>query len=101
MTSFIEQNKAGSKSTSMCAPTPTRPIACRKLLLRRSLKCHMITAAVWMDSFQPQSGAHHMSTSKKPGKEEKKHSLLTPKEKKTAKKLKKHEAESAPVERNA
>ena len=42
-----------------------------------------------------------MSTSKKPGREEKKHSLLTPKEKKTAKKLKKHEAESAPVERNA
>ena len=43
-----------------------------------------------------------MSISKKPGKEEKKHSLLTPKEKKTAKKLKKHEAESAPVlDRNA
>jgi len=43
-----------------------------------------------------------MSTSKKPGKEEKKHSLLTPKEKKTAKKLKKHEAESSPLlERNA
>ena len=101
MTSFIEQNKAGSKSTSMCAPTPTRPIACRKLLVRRSLEYHVITAAVWIDIFRSQSGAHHMSTSKKPGREEKKHSLLTPKEKKTAKKLKKHEAESAPVERNA
>jgi hypothetical protein len=86
----------------MCAPTQTRQIANRKLLLRRSLKCHVIAADVWIDHFQPQSGVHHMSTSKKPGKEEKKHSLLTPKEKKTAKKLKKHAAESLPLlERNA
>lgn len=38
-----------------------------------------------------------MSTSKKPGKEAKKHSLLTPKEKKTAKKLKKHAADAVPL----
>jgi len=38
-----------------------------------------------------------MSTSKKPGKEEKKHSLLTPKEKKTAKKMKKHATDSVPL----
>jgi hypothetical protein len=42
-----------------------------------------------------------MSKSKKPGREEKKHSLLTPKEKKTAKQVKKHAADSAPLlERN-
>ena len=40
---------------------------------------------------------NHMSTSKKPGKEEKKHSLLTPKEKKTAKKMKKHATDSVPL----
>lgn len=43
-----------------------------------------------------------MSTSKKPGKEEKKHSLLTPKEKKAAKKTKKHAEDSAHLlERNS
>lgn len=99
---FIEPNRSGTNATPMCASTQTHLIACRKLLLRPSLKYQVIPAAVWMDCFQPQSGVHHMATSKKPGKEEKKHSLLTPKEKKTAKKLKKHEAESAPLsERNA
>lgn len=36
-----------------------------------------------------------MTKSKKPGKEEKKHSLLTPKEKKAAKQMKKHAGDSA------
>lgn len=38
-----------------------------------------------------------MSKSKKPGREEKKHSLLTPKEKKAAKQMKKHAEDSAPL----
>jgi hypothetical protein len=38
-----------------------------------------------------------MSNSKKPGKEEKKHSLLTPKEKKAAKQLKKHGGDAVPM----
>ena len=38
-----------------------------------------------------------MSNSKKPGKEAKKHSLLTPKEKKAAKQMKKHAGDSAPL----
>ena len=38
-----------------------------------------------------------MPQSKKPGKEEKKHSLLTPKEKKAAKQMKKHAGDSAPL----
>ncbi len=43
-----------------------------------------------------------MSQSKKPSKEEKKHSLLTPKEKKAAKQVKKHAADSTPLlERNS
>lgn len=38
-----------------------------------------------------------MSNSKKPGKEEKKPSLLTPKEKKAAKQLKKHVGDAVPI----
>ena len=38
-----------------------------------------------------------MPKSKKPGKEEKKHSLLTPKEKKAAKQTKKHTGDSVPL----
>jgi len=42
-----------------------------------------------------------MSKSKKPGKEDKKHSLLTPKEKKAAKQEKKHAGDAVPIlERN-
>lgn len=44
-----------------------------------------------------QSGARRMSQSKKPGKEEKKQSLLTPKEKKAAKQVKKHLGDSVPL----
>ena len=38
-----------------------------------------------------------MSKSKKPNKEAKKHSLLTPKEKKAAKQVKKHAGDSIPL----
>ena len=38
-----------------------------------------------------------MTKSKKPGKEEKKHSLLTPKEKKAAKQAKKHGSTNTPL----
>lgn len=38
-----------------------------------------------------------MSKSKKPGKEQKKQSLLSPKERKAAKQTKKHEGESSPL----
>ena len=41
-----------------------------------------------------------MSKSKKPGKEAKKHSLLTPKEKKAAKQVKKHGDSMPLLERN-
>jgi hypothetical protein len=56
-----------------------------------------ITALIRRTNVAIQPGAKLMSNSKKPGKEEKKHSLLTPKEKKAAKQLKKHGGDAVPI----
>ena len=59
-----------------------------------------ITAIIWKSKLTVQSGEKLMSKSKKPGKEAKKHSLLTPKEKKAAKQVKKHGDSMPLLERN-